>query len=158
MKVHRFVILLVATSFILSGCVQSQHNQKQTLGTLLGAGAGALLGSQTGSGKGKLFAVAIATLGGAFLGGEIGKSLDEVDRLKAAQAQQSALESNASGISSSWQNPDTGNSGTVTPQPATKKSTGEVCRKFVHEVSTKDGKTEVSKGTACRVNGRWERI
>ena len=73
-----------------------------------------MLGSQVGGGKGQLAAVAIGALGGAFLGSEVGKSLDEVDRLKAGEAQQAALENNRSGQVASWRNPDTGNSGKIT--------------------------------------------
>ena len=55
------------------------------------------LGPKSEGGKGQLAAVAIGALGGAFLGSEVGKSLDEVDRLKAGEAQQAALENNRSG-------------------------------------------------------------
>ena len=65
MKTFKLATLVFVT-VLTSACVQSQHNQKQTIGTLLGAGAGALLGSQVGGGKGQLAAVAIGALGGAF--------------------------------------------------------------------------------------------
>jgi surface antigen len=46
------------------------------IGTILGAGAGAVGGSQFGKGKGQLIGVAVGTLGGAFLGRELGASVD----------------------------------------------------------------------------------
>ncbi len=157
MKTSRLTLVLVMTAFI-SACAQGQDNQKQTLGTLLGAGAGALLGSQVGSGKGKLAAVAVGALGGAFLGMELGKSLDAADRQKAGDAQQTALENNRSGQSTAWRNPDTGHSGTVTPKPAVQTASGEFCREYEHEIKV-DGRTEVANGTACRqADGSWRVI
>ena len=156
-KVSRFGIVLIF-ALLISACMQTQNNQKQTLGTLLGAGAGALLGSQIGGGKGKLAAVDIGTLGGAFLGSEIGKSLDAADRYKAGEAQQIALEKNSSGESTSWRNPDTGHSGKVTPKNVIKKSSGEYCREYEHEIKV-DGRIEVAQGTACRQqDGSWRVI
>ena len=157
MKISRLATLFVVT-LLSSACVQSQNNQKQTIGTLLGAGAGALLGSQVGSGKGQLAAVAVGALGGAFLGSEIGKSLDDVDRLKAGKAQQAALENNRSGQVTSWRNPDTGHSGKITPKPAVRSAGGEYCRDYEHEIKV-DGRTEVVQGTACRKpDGTWRVI
>ena len=40
---------------LLAACADAQNSPKQTIGTLLGAGAGALLGSQVGGGKGNLW-------------------------------------------------------------------------------------------------------
>ena len=157
MKISKLTTLIFA-AVLSSACIQSQNNQKQTIGTLLGAGAGALLGSQVGDGKGQLAAVAIGALGGAFLGSEVGKSLDEVDRLKAGKAQQSALENNRSGQVASWRNPDTGNSGKITPKSAVQSAGGEYCRGYEHEIKV-DGRTEVVQGTACRKpDGTWRVI
>ena len=44
----------VTTSVTLGGCVTSDYGNKQLGGTLLGAGAGGLVGAQFGSGTGKL--------------------------------------------------------------------------------------------------------
>ena len=157
MNIPKIAFVIVLTSLI-SGCFETQNAPKQTLGTLLGAGAGALLGSNVGGGKGKLAAVAIGALGGAYLGSEIGKSLDYVDRLKASEAEQSALESNQAGVATRWHNPDTGNSGKVIPQPAVQLASGEFCREYEHEIIV-NGRSEVAKGTACRQpNGKWKVI
>ena len=149
---------LLALVGILAACADAQNNPKQTIGTLLGTGVGALIGSQVGGGKGKLAAVAIGALGGAYLGSEIGKSLDYVDRQKASKAEQTALERNPSGVATSWRNPDTGNSGQVTPQSATQLASGEYCREYEHQIFV-DGRTETAKGTACRQpDGNWKMI
>ncbi len=152
------LLLVLALLGLVSACADAQNNQKKTLGTLLGAGLGALAGSQIGSGKGQLVAVAVGALGGAFLGSELGKSLDEVDRLKANQTQQMAMENNKNGVASAWSNPNSGHSGQVTPTKTYQVATGEHCREYEHEIDV-DGKREVLKGTACRQSdGSWRVI
>jgi len=157
MKASKFIVILSLAAF-LAACAENQSGQKQTLGTIIGAGLGALAGSQIGSGKGKLAAVAIGALGGAFAGGQLGKSLDDVDRMKANQTQQAVLDENKDGQSSTWNNPNTGHSGRVTPTNTKKASSGEYCREYEHEI-TVDGRKEVVKGTACRQpDGSWRVI
>ena len=157
MKLFRLATLFVVTVFI-SACVQSQDSQKQTIGTLLGAGAGALIGSQVGGGKGQLAAVAIGAPGGALLGSEVGKTLDDADRLKAGRAQQAILESNRSGHATSWSNRDTGHSGTIIPNPAVQTSGVEYCRGYEHEIKV-DGRNVVAQDIACREpNVTWRLI
>lgn len=142
------------TVVLLAGCEGS--GQKQTLGTILGAGTGALVGSQIGGGKGKLAAVAVGTLAGALIGSEIGKSLDRADRLAMQQTTQQALETAPSGQVSEWRNPDSGHYGTVTPEPAYRTQEGQYCREYQQTV-TIDGRTERAYGTACRQpDGSWK--
>ena len=105
------IVLLLAAA--LSAC-QTTGGQKETGGTLLGAGLGALAGSQIGSGRGQLAAVAIGALGGALLGNSVGRSLDRADRIHADRAAQAA-HSASIGEPVAWRNPDSGNSGSVTP-------------------------------------------
>ncbi len=154
MKLTRFA-LPVALVLALAACAQGQGN-KQTGGTLIGAGLGALTGSQIGGGRGKLAAVAIGALAGAYLGSEVGKSLDRADRLAMRQTSQTALEKNPVGRASSWSNPDTGHSGTVTPTRTYQTASGSPCREYQQTV-TIDGKTERAYGRACRQpDGSWK--
>jgi surface antigen len=139
----------------LSACAQNQ-GQKQTGGTLIGAGLGALAGSQIGGGRGQLAAVAIGALAGAFLGGEVGKSLDRADELAMERTSQQALESNRTGQASGWKNPDSGHSGTVTPTETYQTASGNHCREYQQTV-TIGGKTERAHGRACREpDGTWK--
>jgi surface antigen len=146
---------MMAMALVLLGaCSNPQDAPKQTLGSLLGAGAGALAGSQIGSGRGQLVAVAIGALGGAMFGGEVGKSLDKADRAYAGEAAQNALETNRVGQPTTWRNPDSGHSGTVVPT-ATYESAGTYCREYSSNVQI-DGKTESAHGRACREpDGTW---
>ena len=148
MKITVAAVLVTA----LAAC---SGGEKQQMGTVLGAGIGALAGSQVGKGKGKLVAVAVGTLAGAALGGEIGKSLDRADRLAMQHSTQTALEKNRVGSASTWRNPDSGNHGTVTPTRTYKVASGDVCREFQQTI-TVGGKTETAVGRACRqADGTW---
>lgn len=145
--------LIVALSIPLSSCT------KEETGTLLGAIGGAAIGSAIGGdnhGTGKVIAVAAGTLAGAYIGKEMGKSLDRADRIAMEKQTQYSLENSTSGQPSTWQNPDSGNSGTITPQPAYTNKTEEYCREYQQTV-TVGGKTETAYGTACRQeDGTWK--
>lgn len=72
----KLIIPVILGAVLVSGC---QMNNR-TGGTLLGAGSGALLGSQFGNGKGKLVSTAIGTLGGAMIGNNVGGTLDRAEQ------------------------------------------------------------------------------
>jgi surface antigen len=147
----------LAIGFIALALAACQEGgQKQTLGTLLGAVGGAVVGSQIGKGKGQLVAVAAGTLLGGFLGSEIGKSLDHADRTAMENTTQRSLETAPSGNTVSWRNPDSGHAGTVTPQPSYQNASGSYCREYEQTI-TVDGRTETAHGTACRQSdGSWK--
>ena len=140
---------------LLAACSE-QGGQKESIGTLLGAVGGGLAGSQGGSGRGQLLAVGAGTLLGALIGNQVGKSLDRADKLAMQNSTQTALETGQSGAPVGWRNPDSGHSGTVTPQPAYQTATGQYCREFQQTV-TIDGQTQSAYGTACRQpDGSWK--
>jgi surface antigen len=150
------VVAILAAAFLLGACANGGKGQKQTGGTLLGAGLGALAGSQIGSGRGQLAAVAIGALAGAFLGNEVGKSLDRADEVAMERSTQTALETAPSGQTVAWRNPDSGNSGTITPQPVVESNAGEFCREYQQTI-TVAGQSEQAYGTACRqADGSWK--
>jgi surface antigen len=151
--------LLVAMMIALmtAACAQDgQYGKKQTIGALGGAAAGGLLGAQVGRGKGQLAATAAGALLGALIGSEIGRTMDEVDRMKAQQAYTQATAAPV-GQTIAWDNPNTGNYGTVTPtREGTKAATGEYCREFQQTVVI-GGRQEDAYGVACRrPDGSWE--
>ena len=149
------LVIPLAFAITLSGCMATNSGPKQSSGTFLGAGLGALAGSQIGSGRGKLAAVAVGTLLGAGLGNSIGQSLDRADRLYMKHASSSALELSPTGQTSTWVNPDSGNSGTVTPT-RTYQSQKRYCREFQQSV-TVGSRTQQAYGVACRqADGSWE--
>ncbi|MBT3307561.1 MAG: glycine zipper 2TM domain-containing protein [Alphaproteobacteria bacterium] len=150
----------IAIIFVLGGtlvaCESAQNNPKQTGGTLLGAGLGALLGSQVGGGKGQMAAIAVGALAGAWAGSEVGKSLDQADRQYAERSAQDGLEYAQSGQVQAWKNPDSGNSGTFTPTRTYRTTEGQNCRDFETTIYV-GGKQETGTGRACRrADGTWQ--
>lgn len=142
----------------LSGCVTQGSGggvgTKGLLGGLLGAGVGGYAGSNIGGGKGKLAATAIGVLAGAWLGNNVGNTLDDVDRLKSQKVTQRALERNPQGSPAVWSNPTNRTSGTTTPTRTYKSRNNEDCRTYKQSIVIND-KIETKHGTACRINGLW---
>ena len=152
----RFAVLGL-TALALAGCSETV-GQKQGLGTLLGAVSGGVAGAQVGKGRGKLVATGVGAALGALIGSKVGKSLDRADRLAMPQATQSTLETAPSGTTSSWRNPDSGNSGTVTPTQTHQRNDGAYCREFTQTV-TVGRRTQEAYGAACRQpDGSWRII
>jgi surface antigen len=148
---------VVAAGLILSlgACLEGQGN-KQIGGTLVGAGLGGLAGSQIGGGTGKLAAVGAGVLLGGLLGSEVGRSLDKADQAYAAQTYQQTLETQPTGTTQTWVNPDSGNQGSYTPTRTYQTDTGEYCREFQQTI-TVGGQVESGYGTACRQDdGTWK--
>ncbi|NQU61608.1 MAG: hypothetical protein HQ512_10810 [Rhodospirillales bacterium] len=154
MKTSKIAVLVLA-SVLLAGCV-TQGKEKQFAGSLLGAGLGGFAGSKIGGGKGQLAAVAVGTLAGAVLGGGIGESLDNMDKLYADRAQDRAQAAPV-GQAIAWNNPDSGHGGTVTAvRDGTNSRTGAYCREFQTKVDV-GGRTERAYGTSCRQpDGSWQ--
>jgi surface antigen len=152
--VKKAIVPIVAVTLALGACDGS--GQKQTVGTILGGVGGAILGSQVGSGSGQIIAVAIGTLAGTMLGSEIGKSLDKADQAAMANAEQQAHTAPV-GQTIAWNNPDSGNSGTVTPvRDGRNTQTGAYCREYQTTV-TVGGRQEEAYGTACQqTDGSWK--
>ncbi len=155
MKITRYAII-AALALTLTACQDGTVGTKQGLGTIAGAALGGLAGSQIGSGTGQLAAVGAGVLLGALLGNEIGKSLDRADQLAMQRTTQRTLEFQPSGTVSTWQNPDSGNYGTITPKPGYQTSSGQYCREFQQSI-TVGGQTQDAFGTACRQpDGTWK--
>ncbi|KKJ78397.1 membrane protein [Kiloniella litopenaei] len=144
--------LLIALS--TTAC-SNDRGVKQTVGGLGGAIAGGLLGAQFGKGSGQIVAAAAGAVVGGFLGSEVGRYMDEEDKRKADTAYNRAQTAPV-GQTIAWNNPDSGNSGTVTPVRDGTSSEGKYCREYQQTVVI-GGKTEEAYGTACRQeDGSWE--
>ncbi|ROO37519.1 RT0821/Lpp0805 family surface protein [Salinisphaera orenii] len=142
-----FTALLVSLTLV-TGCAGWQNSDT---GTVLGGVLGGAAGSQVGSGSGKTIATVVGTLAGAALGNRIGSNFEQSDRREFG----SALESNQTGNTSSWQNPDNDASYSVTPTN-TYESGNQPCREFTMD-ATVDGQPDTVTGTACRQSdGTWK--
>jgi surface antigen len=95
---------------------------------------------------------------GAAIGSEIGRRLDERDRMMYAQTVRFAAERAQVGQRQTWSNPQSGNGGTVTPTSvAYRGNDGRQCRNFSETITLKDGKTEQINGRRCKnADGSWE--
>ena len=153
MSATRIVVIVLAGSLLLSACSRTT-GEKETAGTILGAIGGAVLGSQVGDGSGQIIATAVGGIVGMYLGNEIGASLDRADQAYANQAQQTAHESPV-GTTVTWNNPESGNSGTFTPVRDGQDHAGNYCREYQTTV-TIGGESQAAYGTACRQpDGSW---
>ncbi len=158
-------IALLTVGAMVTACAQpgqrgyssgGQGLDKELLGGLAGAAGGAAIGSNIGKGKGNIAAIAIGTLLGAKLGSEVGKSLDRADMAYYNRTSQRALETAQPGQSLPWQNPETGNSGTITPSNYYQASNGQYCREYTQSINV-GGQVSQGYGTACRQpDGSWQ--
>ena len=156
MKKSRLAIVTVMVAALgLGGCAGAQNDPKTTGGTIIGGIGGALLGSMFGKGTGQLAAVGVGTLVGAMVGREVGKSLDAADRAQIDRAERQATTAPI-GQQITWNNPNSGNSGSITPVRDGNDIQGRYCREFQQTVSI-GGKLEKGYGTACRQpDGSWQ--
>ena len=152
----KIVLAAIALAVGLSACAQNgQYGNKQVIGGLGGAALGGWAGSSVGKGSGKLAATAAGVLIGALIGSEIGRTMDDNDKRKAQQAYTQATSAPV-GQTIAWNNPNSGNSGTVTPTRDGTSNTGEYCREFQQTVVI-SGQEEDAFGVACRKpDGSWE--
>ncbi len=148
------LLLLV---LVLDGCAQMGQsigdNPKTALGGMLGAAGGGLIAAAAGGGAAGIIG---GVLIGGLLGGAIGNRLDQKDKELAMRNAQMTFEKAHTGQTSSWQNPDSGNSGTITPTKTYQAASGQYCREYQQEIVI-GGEKHQSYGTACRQpDGSWK--
>lgn len=157
MKKMPFISMILAVALSLTACESGQRGQKETVGAGAGAIAGGILGAQFGSGSGRLWATGAGVLLGAYAGSNIGRQLDEADRAKHNAASQRA-HSAPVGETISWDNPNSGHSGSVTPIRSGTNTSGQTCREYKQTIVV-DGKSETAYGTACQqTDGSWRLV
>ena len=142
------VVLTIMSTLFVYGCETTSHGQE---GQVIGAVIGGLVGSQIGDGSGRTTAIILGTLAGGMIGQHIGETMDDTDRMMAAQT----LNDNRNGVSSTWVNPDTGYNYTFTPTRTYEQSSGP-CREFSLDAEIGDHSDPDVYGTAClQADGRW---
>ena len=149
------VIATVLATTLMSGCAGTYN--KATTGAALGALTGTALAYGLGkdSSKKNLWLIAGAAAGG-LIGNNIGAKLDERDRLLLGQTFQNTMENAPTNQVGGWNNPDSGNSGTVTPTQTMMSANNQPCREFNTTVNI-GGELSQAYGTACRQNdGSWK--
>jgi surface antigen len=145
------LVSAVLSTFVLLACAQA--GPKTAIGAAGGAAAGGLIGAAAGGGTEGIIG---GVLLGGLLGGAVGNALDQRDREYANRTTHQSLETSRTGTTSTWQNPDSGHSGSVTPTRTYEAANGQYCREFQQTV-TVGGQTEQAYGTACRQpDGSWK--
>lgn len=148
-------VMILVPVLVTPGCAADPaRGERETAGALTGAILGGLLGVQFGDGSGQLVTTGAGVLVGALIGSEIGKSMDDVDRIRANQAVTRAHTAPL-GENITWNNPNNDHSGSVTAVRDGLSESGKYCREFYQTV-TIAGKTEDAYGIACRQpDGTW---
>ena len=159
MKINYFLAILclgLASSCTLTSTSPSEQGPKQAVGTITGMVLGGKLArdlTKDSSNK-SMWTLAGVTLG-AFLGNEIGASMDKTDILMAQNARTYALENNRTNSQAAWNNPDSGNSGVIYPTKTYSRG-DQPCREFTQEINI-GGKIQTGYGKACRMaDGSWQ--
>ena len=159
MKINYFLAILclgLASSCTLTSTSPSEQGPKQAVGTITGMVLGGKLASDLtkDSSNKSMWTLAGVTLG-AFLGNEIGASMDKTDILMAQNARTYALENNRTNSQAAWNNPDSGNSGVIYPTKTYSRG-DQPCREFTQEINI-GGKIQTGYGKACRMaDGSWQ--
>ncbi len=149
---------LIVSQPLRAECQQDETSGGEILGTLAGAALGGLVGSQFGSGSGNAAMIGVGVLAGGFLGNKVGKALSCQEQEQHYATTQSALETQKTGQSTGWSNPDTGNSGEITPTRTYTAADGTPCRDFTQTIYV-NGEYEEINGTACRQpDGSWKPV
>lgn len=151
---------LAALALGLVGCAEDGRIPNQTIGLVLGTMAGAALGTTVGGHIGSAAGQAAVGVGGTLVGGLIGSSLgaklDKADREVLHSTTQSTLETEPSGVTKPWRNPDSGREGTVTAEPAYVDGKGRDCRPFSQTAKAGE-EVATERGQACRnADGSWQ--
>lgn len=146
---------VLAMALLLPACQAQNMGTKEGFGTLGGAAVGGLLGSNVGKGSGRLAATAAGVVLGGWLGNEIGASLDRADQSAMNQATYRAYSAPV-GQQITWNNPQSGNMGTITPVRDGYGADGAYCREFQQTI-TVAGRQQQGFGRACQQpDGSWK--
>lgn len=127
-KLRLCSIAIAASLAITPGCANLSQNQafnNENLGTIVGAAAGALLGSQIGKGSGQTVAILAGAIAGGVLGKAIGARLDQRDRQALAIRSQQVLDGVRDGQVTTWRSDHSGASARIVPV-STEKTTRPV--------------------------------
>jgi surface antigen len=151
MKLCRTAPVLILSA-LLAGC--GTTDEKPTIGSVAGSLTGGLIGGKSGRGAHKAPSPEAAALFEAWAASDLGRRLEDRDRVIAAEAEFDALENGAPGTVREWHNPATGRRGTVTPGAAYSVNQ-YTCRDFVDAVAFEE-RQEIHRATACRQpDGSW---
>ena len=153
--IRKSALAVLTASVLLVACQPQNWGGGEQFGTLGGAAAGGLIGSQIGHGSGNAAATLTGVLLGGFIGNQMGGYIDDKDRQAASRAETRAYTAPV-GQQITWNNPENGNSGTITPTRDGYASNGAYCREFQQTIVV-GGKQQQAYGKACQQpDGSWK--
>ncbi|SDF46118.1 Surface antigen [Limimonas halophila] len=153
----RAAVFTMIAVLALASCAR-EGGRGPSGGEVVGSVAGAVVGGVVGSeiGNGSSVAVGAGSAIGALIGREIGSELSRRSQQRMARTTQDTLQNNETGQTSSWDNPDAEERGSVTPTETYQRDDGQYCREFQQTVVI-GGETKQAYGTACRQpDGSWK--
>jgi surface antigen len=125
---------------------------RDLIGAALGGATGGLIGSNIGKGKGRTIATVGGVLVGLFVGGKIGRNMDQLDQACAGQV----LERVPDRQTVVWQGQTANDGYWVTPTRSYEAGNGRYCREYTSDAVI-DGRKQRTYGTACRQDdGSWQ--
>jgi len=158
--IHKNPTFALIACFFLVACSGTDQGSNERIGSTAGAVIGAVVGSRIGTSLGKrsgrILGASLGAIFGSMIGKEISRTLSQADIRRADKSAQKAMETGNTGKTVTWNNPDTGNSGTYKPISDRKQEGHKVCRDFESAVVI-DGEKNVATGRACRQpDGSWK--
>ncbi|MDM8547199.1 RT0821/Lpp0805 family surface protein [Candidatus Venteria ishoeyi] len=148
---NKLIALSALLVLLLTAC--GGYGDKRMIGAGLGGAAGGAACAGVGRGSGNTAAIIACSMLGALIGGAIGQTMDDMDRMKMQQA----VMHTPTHQTDSWYNPNTKTQYAVTPiaDPVYRQS-GAVCREY-STTATIDGRKETIYGNACKqADGTWQ--
>lgn len=164
MKIRMITVTLVLVLVwgIIAGCA---NISKEKGGSGIGAIVGGVVGSQVGSGRTRVLATVLGVGAGALIGNRIGKYLDDRDKQKLANA---TIETAETGKPQSVVSTDSGTTmrTTTVPVPSAQPSSsstsqattnnGGECKIVRQTIVLKDGTRQHEDVKVCRGADGWE--
>ncbi len=152
---YRRPLRAAALALLLAGCAGIFGGEEEAIEEPTATGPAAAPTLVPGP---QVAAVGAASLLSLFDATEIGDKLQRTDVIYAERSGQETLEYSRSGTQGRWQNPDTGNAGTITPTRTYQLEDGTYCREFEQMVIA-EGVSARARGTACRqADASWRLV
>ena len=144
---------------LLQGCTgigTISREDKLAQGAIAGAIVGGALGYEViGSGSGQLVGLVVGAAAGSGAGYVLADRLTQLDLRSMNKSTYEGLSSRPTGETVAWDNPDSGNSGEITPLRTFLSNDGKLCRDYRRTVNVA-GEVQHTNHTACRTGqGDW---
>jgi hypothetical protein len=160
MNAVKTIVGATAAMAMVAGCVTNDQGgpSNQTMGTILGAGAGGLIGGLAFNSAGGAVGGALV---GALAGNLVGRALDQRERARLAEATTQAFVAETNQATTFTVEPTTTTTTKSAPPtvvtakpvgPVASRSDGSTCRP-IELTATKDGRTSTETTTFCQAAG-----